>query len=113
MIEIQIEMAGHALTAQVPALPSKGDAISCGFPASGIPRLALRVTDVRFRQPSDKFEGKQSPDPFVIVITVDADPDDEHAADVFQKALEASPEGQAAKRVREEFAKARSEGDDD
>ncbi|MDQ7814216.1 MAG: hypothetical protein RDU25_00195 [Patescibacteria group bacterium] len=86
-IPAQVEFGNHVVHAKFHALPRVGDRIDLAFPASGVPRLLLRVTGVNFHQPCD-FEGRDCPEPFAIVITTDDDPAfaDKNAA-VMKKAV--------------------------
>ncbi len=72
-IPVQIEFGNHVVHAKFYALPRVGDKIDVAFPASGIPRLLLRVTSVNFHQPCE-FEGRDCPEPFLMAITTDDDP---------------------------------------
>lgn len=75
MIPVQIEFGGHALRAQLHALPRVGDHITCCFPASiGEGRLGLVVVGVYHHQMGQHFQGRDDPEPFMISITTDEDP---------------------------------------
>ena len=73
---VRIEMGNHVIHTQMHALPRVGDRINCAFPASGVPRMHLIVKTVRFHQTAD-FEGRESKEPFAIVVFTDGDPDPE------------------------------------
>jgi hypothetical protein len=77
-LEVRIEYGTRVSIAQVPALPRKGDRISCSFPHSGIPMLYLVVKDVWFHEPPEaKFDERRCLAPFSITVTTDDDPDPE------------------------------------
>lgn len=84
-ISVRVELGNHTLMTQMPAVPSKGDTITCSFPASRIPRVVLRVTGVFFHQPTEDYDAKVCKDPFRVVVTTEADPTNEYTVEFFDK----------------------------
>jgi len=89
-LPVSVQFGNHSVVATMPSLPRTGDRVCCAFPSSiGDEHLTLIVERVYFHQPPDtKFEGKECPHPFFVVVSADGAPEAKTENDAIMKRAE-------------------------